>query len=60
MTRHSSLIAISLLMISGCAQFSATECVWTREIRPSKDDVLTRGTQEQILAHNLSRQDNCR
>jgi hypothetical protein len=28
------------------------DCDWVQPIRPSKSDVLTRQTKEQILAHN--------
>lgn len=40
--------------ISGCGdRFSfSTECDWAQPIRPSPADVLTRGTKEQIVAHN--------
>ena len=40
------LIGVSL---SGCATNS---CAWVKAIYPSHDDVLTRGTKQQILTHN--------
>ena len=55
------------IWISGCASITATkpnvsvtnECSWTETIRPSRKDVLTRGTQEQIVTHNENREKNC-
>lgn len=38
------------LMTSNCASFS---CAGWHEFRPSSKDVLTDGTAEQMLAHNL-------
>ena len=45
------LIAVST---AGCAteQLARNDCDWTQPIRPSRKDVLTRQTKEQIAAHN--------
>ena len=42
------LISVS---IAGCATSVGT-CDWGKPIRPSRSDVLTRQTANQILAHN--------
>ena len=50
--------AVILLLIAVSAAGCATDprlkgdCDWVQLIRPSKADVLTRQTKEQILAHN--------
>ena len=49
-----------LLSISGCASISATECVWVELIEVSRDDTLTRGTQEQIVQHNTKVERFCK
>ena len=45
------LIAVST---AGCATDPKlrSDCDWARPIRPSRQDVLTRQTKEQIAAHN--------
>ena len=45
------LIAVS---IAGCATDPRlkSDCDWAQPIRPSRHDVLTRKTKEQIAAHN--------
>jgi predicted nucleic acid-binding Zn ribbon protein len=45
------LIAVS---IAGCATDPRlkSDCDWAQPIRPSRKDVLTRQTKEQIAAHN--------
>ena len=45
------LIAVST---AGCAteQPARNDCDWAQPIRPSRNDVLTRQTKEQITAHN--------
>ena len=47
------LIAVST---AGCAteQLARNDCDWAQPIRPSRQDVLTRKTKEQISAHNES------
>jgi hypothetical protein len=53
-------IAATLLSITvstaGCATDSRlkSDCDWAQPIKPSRQDVLTRQTKEQILAHNES------
>lgn len=48
------VLTISLIatLISGCATNKALNCAGWRAIHPSRSDVLTRGTKEQIVAHN--------
>ena len=43
------LLIASASSISGCA----TNCAGFEAIRPSRADVLTESTQNQILSHNL-------
>jgi hypothetical protein len=45
------LIAVST---AGCAteRLARSDCDWARPIKPSRKDVLTRKTKEQIAAHN--------
>ena len=45
------LIAVS---IAGCATDPRlkSDCDWAQPILPSRSDVLTRPTKEQIIAHN--------
>ena len=48
------LCVIACLALSGCATTVAipNNCAGWRPIHPSREDVLTRGTKEQIIAHN--------
>lgn len=55
MTFRSILILASIAVsIAGCATdpIFRSDCDWAEPIRPSRSDVLTRQTKEQILAHN--------
>jgi hypothetical protein len=46
-------ISSMAISITGCAtENRALNCAGWRSIHPSREDVLTRGTKEQILAHN--------
>lgn len=46
---------------AGCAteQLARNDCDWAQPIRPSRKDVLTRQTREQIAVHNESGVRNC-
>jgi hypothetical protein len=50
-----ALISIAVLT-AGCAMTGPrhlrADCDWAEPIRPSREDVLTDGTLEQIVAHN--------
>lgn len=46
------LLSALALSTAGC-ETARTECAGWRQIMPSVADTLTRGTQEQIIAHNL-------
>lgn len=55
--RFAMLIALSLtaVLTAGCATAIGpppNECAWAEPIRPSRKDVLTDRTLEQIVAHN--------
>lgn len=45
-------LSLTLSWTSGCASTPATECAWAKIITVSRDDVLTRQTKEEIVAHN--------
>ena len=53
------LIAVST---AGCAteRLARNDCDWAQPIRPSRNDVLTRQTKEQIAAHNEAGARICR
>ena len=48
------LIAAS---VAGCVR--ASDCDWASPIRPAPEDAMTRGTVEQIVAHNETGQQLC-
>ena len=54
--RRLCLLACVALPLAGCAAAmpspGASNCAGWRAIRPSRTDVLTRGTKEQIVTHN--------
>lgn len=60
-TKLTLMFVLSLTMswTSGCASTPATECAWTKIITVSKDDVLTRQTKEEIVAHNEKYESFC-
>jgi len=43
---------LMLSLISGCATSSGNYCDLGRSINPSRSDVLTKGTKEQIVENN--------
>lgn len=49
-----------MLLASGCATNKFVDCSAVDVIKPSRADVLTRGTKEQIVNHNLWVEENCR
>jgi hypothetical protein len=53
------LIAVST---AGCATdpLTRSDCDWAQPIKPSRKDVLTRQTKEQIAAHNEAWAQLCR
>lgn len=56
--RFATLTALSLtaVLTAGCVtpdrRPPPNECAWAEPIRPSREDVLTDRTLEQIVAHN--------
>lgn len=63
--RKSSAVCLSIIAISlmGCASNWNTECAWTSQvlpIKPSRSDVMTPGTERQILAANEAHKANCK
>ena len=46
------MLAWLAVSLAGCGIKIGTECDWAEPIRPSRADILTPGTQRQILAHN--------
>jgi len=63
--RNLILLLVMTSAISGCKHTdtppitAAASCQLFEVIRPSRQDVLTRGTKEQIVAHNRVWRDNC-
>lgn len=53
-------VCLTLILTTSCGTTPATDCAWARLIQPSKQDVLTRGTKVQIVAHNRSVREFCR
>ena len=60
---HKTIAMLLLIAVStaGCATDPRlnSDCDWAQPIRPSRQDVLTRQTREQILAHNEAGQRLC-
>ena len=57
MTFRTAVILLSIAVSTvGCATDArlGSDCDWAQPIKPSRQDVLTRQTREQILAHNES------
>ena len=54
MCRLTATLLLIAVSIAGCATDPRlkSDCDWAQPIRPSRQDVLTRQTREQILAHN--------
>lgn len=52
---------LTLMLISGCTNGTATDlgCTWAKPIYPSRADVITRGTAEQIVEHNETGAERC-
>lgn len=58
------ILTLALISAStaGCATNAAfkSDCDWARPILPSREDVLTRETKEQIVAHNETGERLCK
>ena len=54
MFKRIAMLLLIVVSTAGCAteQLAQNDCDWTQPIRPSRKDVLTRQTKEQIAAHN--------
>lgn len=52
------ILSATLIAIGGCA--GGTECSWAKSISTSKQDVLTRQTENEIIAHNMKVARFCR
>ena len=54
MCRLTATLLLIAVSTAGCATDPRlkSDCDWAQPIRPSRHDVLTRQTREQILAHN--------
>lgn len=48
------VILMAGVMLSACTQPipNSPDCDWAQPVRPSREDVLSIGTVEQIVAHN--------
>jgi hypothetical protein len=52
-------LALTILTLtSACAGGTETSCLWVKAIRPSHQDVLTKGTKQQIVTHNETLEKN--
>ena len=55
--------ALMMLIVAGCGTSGAairSGCEWAKPIWPSKADVLTRETEDQIFIHNETWERLCR
>jgi hypothetical protein len=52
--RLTVMLLLIVVLTAGCATDLRlkNDCDWAQPIRPSRQDVLTRQTKEQIAAHN--------
>ena len=50
MWRRWTLMSALAASMAGCA--TSDPCGWAEPIRPSRADVLTEGTRDQVLVHN--------
>lgn len=54
------LVWLMLLSMPSCTSPAPIECVWVRKIVASPDDLISRRTAEQIVAHNRKVEAFCR
>ena len=56
------MLLLATILISGCATNGVVtdSCTWIKPILISKRDVLTKGTADQVLSHNLSWKEFCK
>jgi hypothetical protein len=61
MFRTAAILLSIAVSTAGCATDLRlkSDCDWAQPIRPSRSDVITRQTKEQILAHNEAGQKFC-
>jgi hypothetical protein len=54
-------LLLIVVSIAGCATdpLTRSDCDWAQPIKPSRKDVLTRQTKEQIAAHNEAGMTSC-
>ena len=52
--KRTAMLLLIAVSIAGCVTDPRlkSDCDWAQPIRPSRQDVLTRQTKEQIAAHN--------
>lgn len=52
--RTAAMLVLTAVLTAGCATDPRlkSDCDWAQPIRPSRQDVLTRQTREQIVSHN--------
>lgn len=48
------------IYLTSCMHTGPTECAWARKILVNQEDLITRGTAEQIVAHNRKVDAFCR
>lgn len=54
------LACLMLIFTASCVTTVASDCAWVRRIVVSEDDVITRSTAGQIVAHNRKVAEFCR
>jgi hypothetical protein len=54
MFKPTAMLLLIAVSTAGCATdpFARNDCDWAQPIEPSRKDVLTRQTKEQIVSHN--------
>ena len=52
--RLTAMLLLIAVSTAGCATdpLVRSDCDWAQPIKPSREDVLTRQTKEQVVAHN--------
>ena len=53
------ILILMLVAVSGIAGCAPSNCAGWRQINPSAQDVVTRATQDQIIAHNRYGEQAC-
>ncbi len=56
-----SIVCLTMSALSGCVEIViAAECSWVKAIYLASQDVVTRATEDKIIAHNKKVAELCR